>query len=375
MVYRAPQARRLGGRRERQNMSRGVCVFLLIVLHLTSAGGSAHQPSPWSVEPQWTFLQLSATAQAIPIRIVAPHEPWRQVVRDVQTRFPRTFPDAKVRVGFYGHGAFVAPEEVVPHNIRFVAALGLSAALDVMIFPQWQFPQTKLFWQIPRDMLQELWATPPQNLRATLETLWQRPLRQLDRENRAATAQAALRLAHGIQAFHTAQMTPALAAFSNSAIVIVRLGELLAQGRISDGEHTLVLSENVRQAIALRDIVMFGYPLPHGTISPALRQHVQGSIVNVMPDRCWKQLGGNFPVHGPVHNIGVPWAPAHAHWPQLPPQGVEMATLGAFLGGRSEAGRLAVQLALRPDGIRQRVEAWPEAVCDLLPDLQQLLEK
>ena len=80
-------------------------------------------------------------------------------------------------------------------------------------------------------------------------------------------------------------------------------------------------------------------------------------------------------MNGSAENIAVGWAPTHAHWPQLSPQSEGMAILGAFLGGRSEAGRLAVQLTPRPRGLGQWVEAWQAVVCDLLPDFQQFLRQ
>jgi hypothetical protein len=81
-------------------------------------------------------------------------------------------------------------------------------------------------------------------------------------------------------------MTPALAAFSNSSLVIVRLGQLLDQGTIADGYTMLMLADEVRQGIAVRTIVTFGYPLPHGMVSAALRHRVQGTVVNVVPTHC-----------------------------------------------------------------------------------------
>jgi hypothetical protein len=54
-----------------------------------------------------------------------------------------------MRVGFYGHGPFVKPNEVL-HAIPFVAALGEAAAMDVMVFPHWRFPDTPPWLALPR---------------------------------------------------------------------------------------------------------------------------------------------------------------------------------------------------------------------------------
>jgi hypothetical protein len=162
-------------------------------------------------------------------------------------------------------------------------------------------------------------------------------------------------------------MTPSLAAFSNSALVIVRLGELLAQGTLSDGRDTIGLPDAVRQGVYVRDIVTFGYPLPQGTVTAALRQRVHGTFVNVIPAHCWAQVGGNFPLRGAVRNVPVSWAPSHAGWPQLAPTGPEVALLGAFLGGRADAARLAAQREQRPQGGARWARVVGEAVCARLP--------
>lgn len=181
-----------------QNMQKSFCLFVLLWLHIPSAAEATRQSSLGQADLQWTFVQPAMTAQGIPIRIVAYDEPWEDVVRDVQERFPRALNEEALKVGLYGHGAFVAPHEVVSQNILFVAALGLSAAMDVMVFPQWQFPQKNPLWEIPNKVFQALWDTPPKKLRATMGEVLQRHLRQLDQENRSATAHAALRLAQGI---------------------------------------------------------------------------------------------------------------------------------------------------------------------------------
>jgi hypothetical protein len=306
-----------------------------------------------------------APATLFPIRTVDYDEPWTQVVQDIQLRLGTSGIGREVRVGFYGHGAFVT-RAAVQQDVLFVAALGLAAEMDVMLLPHWRFPERHPLWALPRQLLHAPLQTllqPPGELVEVVK----RHLRHLAQEHRAATAHAAVRLAEGIQVFHRQHMTPALAAFSNSALVIVRLGELLEQGTISDGRTMLMLADEVRQGVAVRNIVMFGYPLPHGTVSTALRHRVQGTVVNVVPAHCWHQLAGNFPLHGSIENVPVPWAPSHAGWPQLAPRGPEVARLGAFLGGRADAGRLAAQLGQRTQQSGPVATSWWDAVCAQLP--------
>jgi hypothetical protein len=92
-------------------------------------------------EPQWRYVHVSGSAPAVPIRIVGQDEPWERVVQDIQARLSPHIAGRAMRVGFYGHGAFVKPREVL-NAIPFVAALGEAAAMDVMVFPHWRFPDT-----------------------------------------------------------------------------------------------------------------------------------------------------------------------------------------------------------------------------------------
>ena len=287
-------------------------------------------------DPRWKHVRLSGAADFLPVRIVAYDEPWEQVAQDVRERLAARVTGRGVRVGFYGHGAFVSPAEV-QDNVVFVAGLGVAAGMDVMLFPQWRFPETNPLRDIPRQILQEQLHTPLRNPGETVVEVARSKMRQLAQENRYATAHAAVRLAQGIYALQAQHMTPALVAFSNSAIVLVRLGELLEQGTVSDGRAVLAVADDVRQGLSVTNIVTFGYPLPNGVVALALRRRVQGAFVNVVPAQCWQQLAGNFLLRGSVENVLVPWAPAHASWPQLAPQGPEVTVLGAFLGGRSTA--------------------------------------
>jgi hypothetical protein len=166
--------------------------------------------------------------------------------------------------------------------------------------------------------------------------------RQFVLEHRAAIAHAAVRLAEGLNAFHRQHITPSLAAFSASALVMVRLGEIMADGQLADGHNGIAVAESVRQGVHMHNVVTFGYPLPNGQVSPALRQRIHGTFMNVVPAHCEQQWQGNFLLRGEVENLPVSWAPAHADWPLLAPQGPEVAALGALLGGRDSA--LAMRL-------------------------------
>jgi hypothetical protein len=344
----------------------GELFVLLFLSSLIIASASAAAP-PGAPDPRWKNVRLSGATDFLPIRMVAYDEPWEAVVQDVQERLATRVTGRSPRVGFYGHGAFVAATEV-QHDVLFVAGLGVAAAMDVMIFPQWRFPETNPLRDIPRQILREQLQIPWQNPGATVMQVTKSKVRQLARENRYATAHAAVRLAHGIHAFHRHRLTPALAAFSNSAIVLVRLGELLEQGSVADGHTGLVVADDVRQGVAMTNLVIFGYPLPHGAVAMALRRRVQGALVNVVPAQCWQQLAGNFLLRGGVENVLVSWGPTHNGWPQLAPQGPEVAVLGAFLGGRSTAwGELLTTRATA--GISQFF-SWakllPDTLCEYL---------
>jgi hypothetical protein len=287
-------------------------------------------------EPQWRYVHLSGSAPAVPIRIVGRDEPWARVVQDIQARLSPHTAGRAIRVGFYGHGAFVKPREAL-HALPFVAAVGEAAAMDVMVFPHWRFPDTPPWLALPRYLLQaQLSQGLPHSVEDVVE-LTRSTARQFALEHRAATAHAAVRLAEGLSAFHRQHMTPSLAAFSASALVLVRLGEIIEHGQLSDGHTRIPVTESVRQGVYIHNVVTFGYPLPNGQVSPALRQRVRGVFVNVVPAHCEQQWQGNFLLRGAVQNLPVSWAPAHVDWPRLAPQGPEVAALGALLGGRDTA--------------------------------------
>ena len=321
-------------------MMRRAMLFVILVLPIwlgIAMTGEAQEPAfSGDQEPQWRYVHLAGSAPAVPIRIVGQDEPWERVVQDIQARLSPHIVGRAIRVGFYGHGAFVKPREVL-HAIPFVAALGEAAAMDVMVFPHWRFPDTSPWLAFPRQLLQaQLSQGLPHSVEAVVD-LMRSTTRQFALEHRTATAHAAVRLAEGLSAFHRQHMTPSLAAFSASALVMVRLGEIMEHGQLSDGYTHIPVAESVRQGVYMHNVVTFGYPLPNGQVSPALRQRIRGTFMNVVPAHCEQQWQGNFLLRGEVENLPVSWAPAHADWPRLAPQGPQVAALGALLGGQDPA--------------------------------------
>ena len=312
-------------------------LIALLFLMLISAGVAVGEPppvSPWVRNPKWTHVRLPGAVTLLPIRTVAEDEPWELVVQDVQAYMRTLVFGRPGRVGFYGHGAFVTSAQV-QDDLLFVAALGAAAEMDVMVFPHWRFPTRHPLAELPWNMLLAQLKNLQQHPAETAVETMKSTARQFARDNHAATAHAAVRLAEGLSTFHAQHLTPSLAAFSNSALVTVRLGQLLEAGQLGDGTATIAVPEGVRQGIYLNNLVTFGYPLPNGQIAPALQQRVRGTLVNVVPVECWQQWGGNFLLRGGV-NLPVSWAPAHADWPRLSPYGPEVRILGALLGGQSE---------------------------------------
>ena len=318
----------------------------------------------WAEASRWHSGPSSPASPTVPVRLVAPEEPWEHVIQDIRSHLNLGSLDRDVRVGFYGHGAFVSPEQV-HQDTPFVAALGAAAAMEVMVLPHWSFP-TSLPWQdLPRQLLQTQRQQLLQFPVETLVGLLRHQVRQFALENRYATAHAAVRLAAGLSAFHRQHMTASLAAFSNSALVLVRLGQLLEHGRLSDGSTTLTVPEAVRQDLALQNIVTFGYPLPNGEVSAALGQRTRGTVMNVVPELCWQQWQGNFLLRGAVHNLRVAWAPGHTQWPRLAPHSPEVAVLGGLLGGHGAppSRRPEAPVAQRPQGGPAGVARVWEALC------------
>jgi len=315
-----------------------IAILPLVLMSAVVAAGGYTPLSPWKQNAGWRHVGLYGAVAPLPVRMVGEDEPWEQVVQDVQEHLRGSVSGRPVRVGLYGHGAFVTSAEL-QYDILFVAALGVAADMDVMVFPHWRFPDKNPLGELPWNILLAQISNLLQNPAETVVDTIKRKARQLALGNHYATAHAAVRLAEGISTFHTQHMTPSLAAFSNSALVTVRLGQLLESGRISDGYEDISVADSVRQSIYLNNIVMFGYPLPHGQVSAALQQRVRGILVNVVPAECWKQWRGNFLLQG-GENLPVSWAPSHADWPRLSPYGPEVTVLGALLGGRGEVPRM-----------------------------------
>jgi hypothetical protein len=315
-----------------------IALLPLVLLSAVVAAGERPPLARWEPSSQWRQVELAGSGAPMPVRLVGEDEPWEYVVQDVQASRRGSLPTRPVRVGFYGHGAFVTSAQW-PADLLFVAALGRAADLDVMLFPRWRFPEQHPLVALPWHLLQAQLNTAFKHPAATVVDTVKRQGRQFARANQYATAHAALRLAEGLSTFHAQHMTPSLAAFSNSALVTVRLGQLIESGRITDGYEDIAVAESVRQHMYLTNIVTFGYPLPNGQVSAAFRQRVHGTWVNVVPAECWKQWGANFLLQG-VENLPVSWAPAHADWPRLSPQSPEVTVLGALLGGRSDVWQM-----------------------------------
>jgi hypothetical protein len=325
------------------------------------AAGESRPASAGDQDSPWRYVSPVGAARALSVRIVGEDEPWEQVVQDVQAHLAATIAERPGRVGFYGHGAFVKRTEV-QHDLPFVAALGIAAEMDVMVFPHWRFPDKAPFIDIPQQVLHDQLNN--SRGETVLETV-KRTVRQHALDHRYATAHAAVRLAEGISAFHRRRLTPFVAAFSNSALVLVRLGQLIEEGGISDGYTSIALNERVRQGIYLNNVLTFGYPLPNGQVSAGLQQRIRGTWVNVVPAVCWQQLAGNFLLRG-GQNLAVSWAPAHANWPRLSPQGPEVAALGALLGehGVERHVRLPARPALRVSTHFSMLEWLWESICE-----------
>jgi hypothetical protein len=342
--------------------------ILLLVVYLLLVGWTvahtAGEPAgAGAQESPWRTVSPTGAVWAVPIRIVAQAEPWDQVVQDIHARLRSRVAGRALRVGFYGHGAFVTPAEVLA-TLPFVAALGEAAAMDVMVVPHWHFP-TRLPWQdLPRQLLQAALLLELQPSGQTVIEHLRRRARQFAVEHRATTEQAAVRLAAGLSAFHRHRMTPSLAAFSQSALVLVRLGEFLEHDQRLEDDTRLAMPEAVRQGVALHNVVTFGYPLPNRQVAAALRHRIRGTFVNVVPAHCGPQWLGNFPLRGPVENLPVPWAPAHAAWPHLPPEGPEVAALGTLLGGQ---GTARLRRHVEPPQAGDAVSGpWWETLCAAL---------
>src|SRR5262249_5259308 len=138
-------------------------VLLSLVL-MSAAVAAAEDPplSPWQQNTRWRYVDLSGSGAPMPVRLVGEDEAWEQGVHDVQAHGRATMAERAVRVGFYGHGAFVTSAELQSH-LLFVAALGMAADMDVMVFPRWRFPEQNPLMELPWDLLLSQLNNPRQN--------------------------------------------------------------------------------------------------------------------------------------------------------------------------------------------------------------------
>ena len=98
-----------------------LCLTLVLLVWLGAAGTALAVAG--DQEPPWRSVPLSEAAPAFPVRIVGQDEPWEHVVQDIEARLSSPRAGRAIRVGVYGHGAFVTPREAL-HALPFVAALG-----------------------------------------------------------------------------------------------------------------------------------------------------------------------------------------------------------------------------------------------------------
>src|SRR5262245_23281810 len=108
----------------------------LVLMSAAVAAGEYAPLSPWQQNTSWRHIDLYGTVAPLPLRLVGEDEPWEQVVWDVQEHLRNSVAGRPMRVGFYGHGAFVTAAQL-QQDIPFVAALGVAASMDVMLFPHW----------------------------------------------------------------------------------------------------------------------------------------------------------------------------------------------------------------------------------------------
>ena len=113
----------------------------------------------------------------------------------------------------------------------------------------------------------------------------------------------------------------------------------MEHGQLSDGHTRIPVAESVRQGVYMHNVITFGYPLPNGQVSPALRQRISGTFANVVPAHCEQQWQGNFLLRGEVENLPVAWAPAC----RLAASGAA----GSSRGARSPPGGRDPALAMR----------------------------
>jgi hypothetical protein len=329
----------------------GVMLLLLVVSWLRLPEELCAQDAgtlrTQSKKYEWRLIKPAGFDREIPVLIVdfeadgyRTYEFWENVAQEVQKRISSDHPGEKPRISFYGHGGLVSPEKAVEDDQWFVAAMGIGANMQVMVFPKFQFP----------------------------ETLWE------GLNNLYDTAHAAVDLLTAISAFNTHGMTPSVAAFSNSVETLVKAGQLLQEGKLWDGYRDLSISEEVKKEVFFKHIVTFGALFPNFKISEKLLQRVQGKCVHVVPEEASKQVRGNFPVEG-VENFPIQNAPKHGDWPKYDdsPEGRKsrqtlLETLAPLMAGTTPTKRDRDQnydgWLDRVQEMRQQLENWVNALAN-----------
>jgi len=281
-----------------------------------------------SKDGQWEFDR----DRGIAVRIVELDESWQNVAKEVREHIKSQYPGEEPRVGFYGHGGLVSPEEAVKNDLPFVKALGLAARMHVMIFPKLPFPEKNTLKEIPKEALKRQLKTPLKPPIATLTETTTKALGSLAYENLYATAHAAVRILEGVSAFNKAFnedcgrpskdcMSLSLAGFSDSVEAIVKMGQLLEnrERKIWDGYRDIQIPEDVLKDVYLDNIVTFGAHLPplfpKFKVSDELLRRVRGKFTNIVPEESWKQWMMNRQIEGEgVENFPIKNAPVHGEW-------------------------------------------------------------
>ena len=107
---------------------RVIALLPLVLLSAVVAAGERPPLAPWEHSSKWRHVEFAGSGAPMPVRLVGEDEPWEHVVQDVQASRQRNRSERPVRVGFYGHGAFVTSAQWQA-DLLFVAALGLAADL------------------------------------------------------------------------------------------------------------------------------------------------------------------------------------------------------------------------------------------------------
>ena len=224
----------------------------------------------------WRHIQPFGFDTPMPIRLVGPDEP-----RRLAAGRPAAYRLQSVRAGsacrVLWPWSLCQARRASQARLTFRCCIGIGSPDGRDDLPATAVSRKNPLQDIPQDILhlplKDLFKNP-----AEIIEIARHKAHQLASESRYATAHAAVRLTAGISAFHRQHMTPSLAAFSNSALVIVKMGQLLEHGMISDGYQTIPVAQDVRQSIYVKNVVTFGYPLPHGHVP---RPYRTGSLARL----------------------------------------------------------------------------------------------